>query len=71
MPSKSQKQHNLMEMVAHGGHPKGGKGPSKAVAQEFVQADKQKHFKKASPIGSKSTQNVIKDPRSLVGFSPR
>ncbi len=44
MPSKTQKQHNLMEMVAHGGKPtkvKGG-GPPKAVAEEFVQADKGK-----------------------------
>lgn len=29
-----------MEAIAHGMKPKGGKGPSKAVAQEFVDADK-------------------------------
>ncbi len=34
-----------MEMIAHGGKPRSGKGPSKAVAEEFVQADKGKHFK--------------------------
>lgn len=39
MPSVSQKQHNFMEMIAHGGKPRSGRGPSKAVAQEFVQAD--------------------------------
>jgi hypothetical protein len=41
MPSKSPKQHRLMEAVAHGMKPKAG-GPSKAVAQEFVAADKAK-----------------------------
>lgn len=43
MPSKSGKQHRFMEMIAHGKGRKGG--PSKAVAEEFVQADKGKHFK--------------------------
>ena len=44
MPSTSKKQHNFMEMIAHGGKPRKGKGPSKAVAEEFVQADKGKKF---------------------------
>lgn len=42
MPSTSKKQHNLMEMIAHGGKPRGGKGPSVAVAKDFVAADKGK-----------------------------
>jgi len=46
MPSKSKKQHNFMEMIAHGGKPRSGKGPSKKVAQEFVAADKKKARKK-------------------------
>ena len=46
MPSVSKKQHNYMEMIAHGGKPKSGKGPSKAVAKEFVNADKKKKAKK-------------------------
>lgn len=44
--SVSQPQHNLMEMIAHGGQPtrvQGG-GPPPAVAREFVQADKGKTF---------------------------
>jgi hypothetical protein len=45
MPSKSGKQHRFMEMVAHGGTPRKGKGPSMAVAKEFVSADKGKKFK--------------------------
>ena len=44
MPSKSGKQHRYMEMIAHGGKPRSGKGPSVAVAKEFVQADVGKHF---------------------------
>lgn len=72
MPSKSEKQHMLMEAIGHGAKPKSGKGPPVAVAKEFIKADKgKKTFKKPSPIGSKSTPNTIKDPRSLVGFSPR
>jgi hypothetical protein len=31
-----------MEAIAHGAKPKGGHGPSKAVAKEFVAADKAK-----------------------------
>lgn len=42
MPSKSGKQHRLMEFIAHGGSVNGG--PSKAVAQGFVQADKGHRF---------------------------
>ncbi len=39
MPSVSAKQARFMEGIAHGMKSTGGKGPSKAVAQEFVQAD--------------------------------
>jgi hypothetical protein len=46
MPSKSRKQHNYMEMIAHGGTPRKGGAPSKAVAREFVKADKKKGKKK-------------------------
>lgn len=45
MPSKSAAQHAFMEGIAHGMKPKSGKGPSVAVAKEFVQADTGKHFK--------------------------
>lgn len=40
MPSKSAKQAKFMQAVAHGMKPKSGKGPSPAVAREFVNADK-------------------------------
>lgn len=45
MPSVSKAQHNLMEMVAHGGKSR-QKGPSQAVAREFVEADKSRKFSK-------------------------
>lgn len=51
MPSKSGKQHRLMEMVAHGGTPRKGKGPSVAVAQEFVAADRGRKFPKKKGRG--------------------
>jgi len=53
MPSKSKKQHNLMEMVAH--NPKMAKkvGIPQSVGKEFVAADKGKKFKK----GGKSWQS--------------
>lgn len=42
MPSKSGKQAKLMRAVAHGFRPDRMKGPSKAVAKEFVKADQKK-----------------------------
>lgn len=38
MPVKSKAQMRYMEMIAHGGKPSTGGGPSKKVAQEFVSA---------------------------------
>jgi hypothetical protein len=40
MPSSSKAQAHLMSAVAHGWKMPGGKGPPKAVAQEFHSADK-------------------------------
>jgi hypothetical protein len=39
MPSVSEKQKKLMAAVAHGWKPSNFKGPSKAVAEEFNEAD--------------------------------
>lgn len=46
MPSRSKAQHRFMEAIAHGEQPKGGKGPSKQVAEEFVKHDKGKNIGK-------------------------
>lgn len=42
MPSKSPEQARLMRAVAHGWKPDRIKGPTRAVAQEFVDADKRR-----------------------------
>lgn len=42
MPSQSPAQARLMQAVAHGWKKPGGGGPSKAVAREFVAADRGK-----------------------------
>jgi len=42
MPSKSKKQAKLMRAVAHGWKPSRIKGPTRAVAKEFVDADKRR-----------------------------
>lgn len=42
MPSKSKKQARLMRAVAHGWKPSRIKGPTRAVAKEFVKADKRR-----------------------------
>ena len=39
MPSKTPAQARLMAGIAHGMKPRGGKGPSVAVAKEFNKAD--------------------------------
>ncbi len=47
MPSKSPAQARLMAAIAHGAAPKGGNGPSREVAKEYHNADKNKRLKKA------------------------
>jgi hypothetical protein len=42
MPTTSRAQQRLMYAVARGAKPKGGHGPSRKVAQEFVAADHQR-----------------------------
>ena len=39
MPSRSKAQNKFMRAVAHGMQPRGGGGPSKKQAMEFVRAD--------------------------------
>ena len=47
MPAKSGKQYRLMQLIAHGGTPRHGVGPSEAVAKEFIDktpSEKRKQF---------------------------
>jgi hypothetical protein len=53
MPSKSKKQHNLMEAVAHSPAFAKKVGIKQSVGKEFAAADKGKKFKK----GGKSWQS--------------
>ena len=46
MPSKSGKQHRLMELVAHDPAAAKRLGIPQAVGEEFSQADKGRKFKK-------------------------
>jgi hypothetical protein len=45
MPAKSAAQYRFMQMIAHGGKPNKGIGPSVAVAKEFVQRTNSKKRK--------------------------
>ena len=48
MPAKSAKQYRFMQMLAHGGKPRKGIGPSPEVAREFIEATPRKNRKKWS-----------------------
>src|SRR6266850_3944175 len=61
MPSVSGAQHRLMEGIAHGMTPRGGKGPSVKVAKEFVKADTGKKFAE----GGHWIKGAIKHPGAL------
>lgn len=54
MPSKSPEQARLMRAVAHGWKKPGG-GPSRAVAREFVEADRSKSMHNKGYAGEVQT----------------
>jgi hypothetical protein len=56
MPTVSRAQQRLMQAVAHGAKPKGGHGPSRAVAKEFVAAD---HSRGATKLPERIANAVI------------
>jgi hypothetical protein len=58
MPSKSVAQHNFMEGIAHGMKPRGGKGPSVAVAKEFAAADQSLGKKTEGKLPARKTKPV-------------
>ncbi len=59
MPSRSQAQHNLMEMVAHSPDAAKRVGVPQSVGQEFVQADKGKKFANALRKHGEKSQSKI------------
>lgn len=50
MPSTSPAQHRLMEGIAHGSIPAGGKHPPLSVAKEFAAADEAKAHKRKKTL---------------------
>jgi len=57
MPSSSQKQHNLMEMVAHNPMAAKRMGIPQSVGQDFVKADMGKFTKRAK----KNRRNLLSE----------
>jgi hypothetical protein len=53
MPSKSKKQHNLMEAVAHNAAFAKKVGISQSVGQDFASADKGRKFSKGGDMKAK------------------
>lgn len=68
MPSTSQKQHNLMAMVAHDPAKAKKLGIPQSVGQEFVKADKGMKFDKA-PTKSRADLQKINSPKTAHGGS--
>ena len=66
MPAKNAKQYRLMAMIAHGGKPTTGVGPSKEVAEKFVREtpkEKRRLFskrKKQMPRLDDDTKRLLK-----------
>lgn len=70
MPSTSKAQHNFMAGAAHGMKPRSGKGPSVAVAKDFVAADKGSRFAKAKGMNqSNSGGSKRTHPASMPGHN--
>lgn len=65
MPSSSQKQHNLMEMVAHNPAAAQRAGVPESVAKEFVKADAGRTFDHAAYHAA-----LKKDARSAPTMRP-
>ena len=64
MPSTSQKQHNLMAMVANNPAKAKQLGIPQSVGQEFVKADKGKKFGSG---GTRPDQQVVNRPKTNQG----
>ncbi len=81
MPSKSPAQARLMRAVAHGWDKPGGGGPTRAVAKEFVNADRRKkvtgyqfggpaQYRGVQGMGQKPMGPLSRDPRAMPPNMP-
>jgi hypothetical protein len=75
MPSKSKKQARLMRAVAHGWKPSRIKGPTRAVAREFVNADKRskkvQNFNFGGVVGPQMYGRRMQKPMGALSRDPR
>lgn len=51
MPFKSKKQKRFFQAIAHGMKPRGGKGPSKAVARKFIKDSRREGYAQGGLTG--------------------
>jgi len=65
MPSKSQAQHNFMEMIAHNPAMANKKGVPQSVGRDFEKADKGKTFKRGGEM-KESMKDDIKQDKAIV-----
>jgi len=70
MPSKSPAQARLMRAVAHGWKKPGGGGPTRAVAREFVNADRSKKvqsYQFGGPTGPSMYRGIQGGQKPMMG----
>lgn len=70
-PFRSEKQRKFFEAIAHGMKPKGGKGPSKAVARKFIQDSKREGHAKGGKIKkfARDVGREISDHPTEIGLA--
>jgi len=66
MPSKSKKQHNFMEAVAHNAAFAKKVGVPQSVGKEFSKADKGKTFKRGGEMATKMGKPMMKPGMSMA-----
>lgn len=71
MPSKSPAQARLMRAVAHGWKKPGGGGPTRAVAKEFVNADKRRGKVMGYQFGGITQPRMQGKPMGPLSRDPR
>jgi len=66
MPSKSKKQHNFMEAIAHSASFAKKAGVPQSVGKEFSKADKGKTFKRGGEMATKMGKPMMKPGMSMA-----
>lgn len=71
MPSKSKKQHNFMEAVAHNSAFAKKVGVPQSVGQDFSKADKGRKFQKGGDMKAKMTAKMMNFEKSAKDTEKR